>query len=223
MRKLIYLGLGLMSFFFFSCQKDGNESDGSTLKVFNYYPLEIGNYWIYSNYKIDTLGNERDMNKKDSVIISRDTIIRGNQYYILEGSMYLFDGGEWSIIDILRDSSGYLINDKGEVKFSANNFIDTLYTFIQLNNEDTLYTVTYQMEKLNSTVNVPAGNFEALNFKGSLYTQIMVKGIKNPRYINNYYANNVGKIFQTIFYLASPDIFEKRLERYKINQTESLN
>ena len=219
MRKLFYLGLGLMTVYFTSCQKDGAEPEPDIQKAHNYFPLEIGNYWIYSNYEIDTLGNEKDMNKKDSVIISRDTTIRGNQYYILEGLKFPNNVSHWSIIDILRDSSGYLVDDKGGIKFSATNFKDTLYTFVQLNNEDTLYTLTYKMEKSNSLVTVPAGEFKALNFKGTVFTPFTIKGIKNPRYIDNYYAENVGKIFQTYFYMSSQKTFEKRLIRYKIENS----
>lgn len=73
------------------------------------------------------------------------------------------------------------------------------------------------MEKINNQVDVPVGEFEALNYKGTVITYNPSLNVKNPRYLNNYFADNVGKILETYFYLNSPIISEKRLIRYKIN------
>ena len=40
----------------------------------NYMPLAIGNYWVYNNYKIDTLGNETKMNLVDSIFINHQLL-----------------------------------------------------------------------------------------------------------------------------------------------------
>ncbi len=65
---------------------------------------------------------------------------------------------------------------------------------------------------------IPAGEFEVLNFKGTVTTPQQISGTKNPRYLDNLYSNNVGKVLQTYFYLLSPIISEKRLVRYNINK-----
>lgn len=215
MRKLIYLGL--LVALFTSCDKDNSTPIIDSADKANYFPLQIGNYWVYEHYDIDSLGNETIKNRTDSVIISRDTIVNGNQYYILEGTNYPFDGGSWGIVDILRDSSGCVVNEKGQVKFSANNFTDVLASKTEIENEDTLYVLTYRMEKITNQVDVPVGEFEALNYKGTVITYNPSLNVKNPRYLNNYFADNVGKILETYFYLNSPIISEKRLIRYKIN------
>ena len=155
---------------FASCNKEHSNPKLDPVDKTNYFPLEIGNYWIYEHYDIDSSGIETERNRTDNVILSRDTIINGNQYFILEGTNYPFDDGNWGIVDILRDSSGYLVNEKGQIEFSADNFADTLNSKPGVFNNDTLYTLTYQMEKVSDPVTVPAGEFEVLNFKGPLTT-----------------------------------------------------
>jgi hypothetical protein len=214
MRKLFYLGFVII--LFASCEKDDSNSINDSVEKTNYFPLGIGNYWIYKHYDIDSLGNETERDRIDSVIINRDTIINNNQYFILEGTNYPFNGESWGIVDILRDSSGYVVNEKGKIKFSSENFTDTLASEIEVINEDTLYILTYRMEKLTNHAVVPAGEFEALNYKGTVITSNPSQGVKNPRYMNNYFANNVGKILETYFFLSSPIIGERRLVRYKI-------
>lgn len=216
MRKLFYLGL--MITLFASCEKDDLNSTNDPAEKTNYLPLDVGNYWIYKHFDIDSLGNETEINKTDSIVIRRDTIINNNQYFILEGTNYPFNGGHWGIIDILRDSSGYLVNEKGQIKFSKDNFTDILASKIEVFENDTLYTLTYQMEKMTNPVTVPAGEFEVLNFKGTVLTHQQFKGTKNPRFLNNLYSNNVGKILQTYFFLSSPNFSEKRLVRYNIKK-----
>ena len=216
MRKLFFLGL--MIVFFVSCEKNNSDSNNNTLEKSDYFPLKTGNYWIYKHYDIDSTGNETERDRTDSMIISRDTIINNYKYYILEGTNYPFNGGEWGIIDILRDSGSYVVNVEGMIKFSSDNFTDTLVSKSEVFNNDTLYTLTYKMEKLTNSASVPAGEFEVLNFKGTVTTPFEISGIKNPRYLNNLYSNRVGKILETYFYIQSSVISEKRLERYNIEK-----
>jgi hypothetical protein len=72
------------------------------------------------------------------------------------------------------------------------------------------------MERVNDPITVPAGTFEVLNYKGTVVTSMNTPGVKYPRYLNCYYAEGVGKILYTYFYVLSPNIYEKRLLRYYI-------
>ena len=218
MKPKVLLFVVVVMFFFNSCEKDDSNVIIDSVEKSDYFPLEIGNYWIYNHYYIDSLGIENEINQTDSIVVTNDTIINDNQYFVLEGTNYPFHTGRWEIIDILRDSNGYLINEKGDIKFSADNFTDVLASKIELYDNDTLYILTYQMEKIINPVTVPAGEFEVLNFKGIVTTSENWCGVKYPRYIDNLYADHVGKVYETYFYLCSPGIFEKRLVRYKIRQ-----
>lgn len=208
--------LGLMVSLLLSCKKENSNLANNTEKEFNYMPLQIGNYWVYKNYDIDSVGNETDLNKIDSVIIKRDTIINTKQYFVLEGTNYPFRNGKWGIIEIIRDSAGCIIDHNGKVKFSPNNFADTLASKIDTLYGDTLDIQTYRMEKITNLVTVPAGEFSVLNFKGTVVTPLKNPGIQNPRYLNNLYANHVGRVLETYFFLSSPIISEKRLYKYHV-------
>lgn len=218
MRKLLFL-LSMITLLV-SCDKEDSNSISDPIKPKNYFPLNIGNYWVYKNYEIDTLGNEKERNIADSIVITRDTIINSNQYFILEGNLFSNYSNTLRVQDILRDSSGYIVNRKGQIWFSTDNFTDTLISEVVPSNNDTLYTISYKMEKPTQQVSAPAGVFEVLNYKGTVTTPKKIPRIKNPRYMNNFYANNVGKVLASYFYSSSPNTIERRLVRYHIKTTE---
>jgi len=217
MRKLFLLGL--MAFFFVSCENtDLNPGiDEPVLPADpGYFPLTIGSSWVYQHVIIDTLGHETLRDVSDSVVVSKDTLINGKLYYVFEGSNYPINGGNWGIVDILRDSMGYIVNQHGEVKLSFENFTDTLHVKKEMHQDQLLYTLTYKMEREDVQFGVPAGSFQVINFKGTLISAMENEAIPNPRYLNNLYADGVGNVLKTYLYLSSPNIIEKRLLRYTI-------
>ncbi|MCE4564769.1 hypothetical protein INQ51_10650 [Maribellus sp. CM-23] len=217
MRKLFYFGL--LTLLVISCRKD-DSNPPAPMQTANYLPLTVGNYWIYQHYKIDSLGNETALSYTDSIVVARDTMINNNQYFVLEGTNYPYSQNEWGIIDIVRDSSGFIVDNIGNISFSSDNFEDILASKTEVINNDTIYTLTFRMEEPDITVSVPAGEFEVLNFKGTLITFPKIKQISNPRYENNYYSKNVGKILGNYHYISQPSVYEKRLIRYNINKDQ---
>lgn len=217
MRNLFLLALilGLLV----SCEKEADSTfidDDSPISRTGYLPLEIGNYWIYQHVNIDASNNETPGNYIDSMVVERDTFIRENQYFVIEGTNHPFNGGQWGIIDILRDSLGYIVTHEGNIRFATDNFSDTLARKTEVINGDTMYILSYQMDQWGHSVSVPVGTFDVLNFKGTVFSYKDLSGIDNPRYLNNFYAKGVGKVLQTYFYLSSPKISEKRLIRYHL-------
>ncbi len=217
MRRLAVFIISVLGILFWnSCDKENNSltDDLNNLKV-NHFPLEIGNYWIYQNFDI-IQGIEKVSTKIDSVIISRDTSINGKTYYVLEGTYYP-KNNNWGIIELLYDSVGYLINQHGEILFSEDNFTDILANKTEVQGTDTIYSLTYKMEEVENPYSVPAGTFNVLNYKGTVFTFVQtMPNVPNPRYTNAYFAENVGKIFESFFYLYSNSEIEKRLLRYHI-------
>jgi hypothetical protein len=215
MRKLWLLGL--LPALLVSCRENETPTPDDPGIVYDYMPMKAGNYWVYNHYRIDTSGNATDEGITDSIVITDDTLINGKRYFVFEGTNN-YNGMGWGLIDCLRDSSGYIVNAQGIIKFSATNFTDTLYTRTMVYQGDTLYTLSFRMEKPDTTITVPAGVFGVLNYRGTLKTPWSKPLIPNPRFVNHYYADNVGKVLETYFFLNSPNYYEMRLIRYKADK-----
>lgn len=179
--------------------------------------MTVGNYWIYENYKIDSVGNESKMEQIDSVFIARDTLINGNSYFIFMGTNYPLSN-KIKQIAILRDSLHYLVNHEGLILFSSENYSDTFVTRIQTSLEDTIYISYYKMTNHLIQFSVPAGTFEVINYQGEINYIHTIQGIDNPRYCDNYYAKGIGKVFSSNFFLFQAGHMEKRLVRYQVCQ-----
>lgn len=217
MRNLFLLGLAIG--LFVSCEtKEDPELQPTENTI--YFPLLIGNYWVYQHYDIDPQGFESTRGVTDSVVIARDTLIGGHQYFILEGSNYPYHGGSWVTLDVVRDSSGYIVNKEGVIRFSQSNFTDILASKTEVIGGDTLYTLNYQMDLVEMPYTVPAGDFDVLNYKGTVITYAPVQGVENPRYMNTLFSKGVGKVLETYFFLNSPRVSEKRLIRYHIENQD---
>lgn len=214
MRNLLFLVLGL-AIVLVSCTKEKVvDNEKVLMRQYlpneNYMPLEIGNYWVYQLITIDSIGNESVSYPQDSILVTGDTLINENMYSVIEGIYHPYEGGEWQIVRIVRDSLGYLVNEKGQILFSKFNFSDVLTTITGGSENAPLFVVDYKMEECEFQVQVPAGSFDVYNFKGTM--RDLNSG--NVRYLNNYYANNIGLIQETVMYFSSSTYMERRLVRY---------
>jgi hypothetical protein len=208
MRKLFITSLAAL--LLLSCEKENT----SPISIHAYFPLETGNYWIYGHYRIDSQGNEILLDRTDSVVVSGDTMINGLTYHILEGNNYPHQGGAWMRQAILRDSMNYLVDEEGRIRLSTVNFDDILEQRTQMNGQDSLYTLSYQMVREPELSMTPAGTFRVINFKGTVVSHMDIAHINYPRRIDNHYAHDVGPVMNTYLYLNDPSRGERRLLRY---------
>ncbi|MCD4774382.1 MAG: hypothetical protein K8R41_13470 [Bacteroidales bacterium] len=205
----------LVLFFFvitilYSCNKNENEPDPVVIPQSSEYTIfNVGSYWVYDWYKIDTLGNETSMNKTDSIYVSKDTVINGETYRLSKGTRF----GNMPYSFIVRDSNNYIVNQEGNIIFSATNFSDILFSDSTTN----LVFITYQMTDKDSIISVPAGSFETYNCQGTVIP--LNTGYSwGIRYIDKRYAKGIGQILNTSYYFSQPDYMEQRLVRYHIEQ-----
>lgn len=202
---------------FTSCQENEVESPETHS---TYLPLAIGNYWVYEHYRVDSLGVETLLPDIDSVYVSRDTLIRNNQYFILEGRTI-----PYTRVQILRDSLQYLVNEKGDILFSEKNFDDILSTSLEITNDnDTILKSYSKMHLTNDPVVLSAGTFnDVLNFQADIYLDFYSVQTGQTK-LNNYYAPNVGRIQYSYLwahsFLNDGVRFELRLLRYNIENSE---
>ena len=174
-----------------------------------YYPMNIGNYWVYEEYTYDSLG-EKPTGEMDSTFIDSDTTINGNKYFVYRTSSSPF----WSMI--MRDSSGYLVDNFGVVYFHSKSYGDTLYKKVNYNlSGDTLSAQFRVMYKLDLKIKVPAGLFKA---EDARYFQIFPLATISPkrRISFNYYSANVGLVYRDYDYLGTRYIL--KLVRYHIEE-----
>jgi len=182
--------------------------------VNDYAKLDVGNYWIYERYNIDTNGIETALGVFDSSYVEKDTIINGNKYSVLIIPQIYNNTPSHFII---RDSSDYIVDNNGEIHFSLTDFSSFLQDhYYVINNTDTMYRLFRQMRNKDSLVTVPSGTYETYNalqkvdFIGP-YNQL------RDKYRNKLYAKNIGIIYNTqTQYSANPNSPVQKLVRYYV-------
>lgn len=190
----------------------------------DYTNLDVGNYWIYQRFKLDSNGVYTPLNVFDSIFVEKDTSIGGLVYHKYMEDQFGTAPGYEAVF--LRDSLHYLVNDAGQLLFSSENFSDTLwrYTFIIQNgshsNIDTICNVFRKMTDDNLSITVPAGTFSTKNAQ-SVYLMYPDFDYGGPvRHLERRHAENVGMIEETLpFYLSdqSKSYTVRRLIRYGNN------
>jgi len=210
MRSIILMGM--VCLLAVSCDKEGDDNNSGNA----YYPLSIGNYWVYNHYDVSESGELTETDIIDTVTVTRDTLVGGVVYYVLEGGYYPIVPENESIVAIVRDSSGYIVDINNEILFSEDNFTDTLRSVSYSNYGEPFLEARYKMEMEDSPVSTPAGTFDVLNYQGTIET-FSDGELDQRRFTNTYYAREVGKVFDSFFYVGSNEQFEKRLVDYHIN------
>jgi hypothetical protein len=195
-----------------SCKKDKNDDNCTcpspsptvVTSANDYFKLAVGNYWVYDNVKIDTLGVETVISSTDSAYVSGTTVVHGNTYYNLFDFYYTI---------LLRDSSGYMIDTNSVIHFTTQVFdVPVAFSYIAGN-----IGYTESMTVRNPvSVTVPAGTFTAYDWKITLHNMDPNYQWAFTRYSHDYYSAGIGKVKQEYFYYSQPDHYERRLTRYHV-------
>lgn len=211
MKRII--STALVAFIFLSaCQKEENQTIESEE---NYMLFSAGSYWVYETIQLDSDGNQINDAIIDSIYIAGDTLINNQQYRLFKGTNYPWNNPTETVL-IARDSSGYTVTPDGNIIFSSKNFSDILAHRSEIIDNDTLYSVSYMMQKTDDLITVPAGTFKVLDYIGEVVTNHEIPNSTFPKYCHNYYADGVGKVKSVHHFLVSSNYIEKRLLRYKI-------
>ena len=225
MKQITLLAAGL--FIAFSACKKNKEEEAASLtagtpaapaSVGNYSQLSVGNYWIYEEFTVDTLGNATPNGHYDSCYVERDTVIHSNTYYKLVRPTSV----PVNVVSFLRDSSSYVVNEHGTIFFSLSDFTNLFnhkYYIEPAPLNDTLYESYGQMFTESSPAIVPAGAFTVLNYKTTYRMYGAAASVAGRyRYAHARYCNNIGLVSETLpFFLSSPNHTEIRLLRYHLN------
>jgi hypothetical protein len=110
---------------FYGCQKKDSNNPGSADPVISnaYFPMEVGNYWVFSFVNKSPDGSILGNSSIDTLKIISDTIILGERFFIFHTNKPNPDTQF-----MRRDSSGYIIDQNGDIKLlpSSN---EALYNF----------------------------------------------------------------------------------------------
>lgn len=218
----VLLPLAIFSLMLASCEKEPVEHTQPE-SVLKYYPLSIGNYWVYQNYKIDSLGNEEVFPWTDSIVIEQDSMINGNTYYVLIN----YPNGRTAsnqIQGILRDSATYIVDQNGNRIISTSDFGSVLRTRIIAFEGDTLVKSEYLMDSLKTSQTVPAGNFDALDRIANHYLYYYQNNELTDQKevaLKDYYGYGIGPVSLSYTYVdnyfRTKETYERRLTKYHIN------
>ena len=224
MKKSIVLGLAVLAFF--SCKKEEDPTlveCAPEITVQDYMPMAIGNYWVYEHVKIDSAGNESKLGLIDSIRITRKETLRGNEYYVFEGTRQPIINNK-GIVHKLRDSLGYLVNSGGNALMSVVNFTDTIFKYRDPSDSNWITKSHGIMETERTVVIEGIGPVRVINSAGyfehnkNRFPQSQRLKVK----INNHYTKGVGLILDTYFwssdFLNSGNIIERRLVKYHIEK-----
>ena len=206
MKKIILL-LFIPSFIV-SCRKDvaipeGKDFVGTVTQVGPFIPLTVGSFWVYDYFILDTGGIET-YNGRDTMRIIKDSIINGKTYAVFKGS---YEQKCNNCVSLRRDSLDYLVDEKGIVYFSENNFKDTLANFSS--NGFVLY---YKMTHKDSIISVPAGIFSTYDYERVAYFNSDI-----PRHCHYFYSNGIGIVKSQWRYYGPPNYSVAKLVNYYIS------
>lgn len=200
----------------FSCTKKESSVQGTnpsnppapTYGISDYTKLTVGNYWIYQQVTIDTLGNITALPGLDSCYIKNDTVINGNRYAIMVNMPVTNQNSE----TYLRDSLSFLVNNHGFILFTCADFNTILYKDSVPNQ----FTLTYSVSSTPATVLTPLGTFSCYDDMGT-FTYLQPISWPPVRYAHNYYAATLGLVDATTFFINSPNTIQYWLIRARVN------
>ena len=150
----LYASLSLFGLMGFAgCDKQDPETPLCDAE--NYFPLKTGNWWVYEAWRQNEDGS-LDPRENDSLYISRDTLMLGLHFFLLEGQFFSRPMRHW-----LASDNGKIVASDGCIWFRCP----------QLFESDRLYPVYHfdfpailRTDRKDSLVSVPAGDFSPVMF-----------------------------------------------------------
>lgn len=200
---------------FTSCKKEDDPitptNPPATSSIYS-LPITDGSYWINIHELTDSAGNVTATGALDSVYVDGDSVIGAYTYkkirtVVLAGNVYGFTVP----LQLLRDSSGYLVSPDGSF-IEHDNFTDTL-SYSDLSG---MVDAWFFMKHQDSMVTVPAGTFPTIDYEGHMYATDTNYIHPRPRYTHLLYADGIGQILHRQYYYTAPGYIQRRLVRYHI-------
>ncbi len=195
--KRVIIVAAIALFVFTSCKKDETKTDPIPQEtVLDYFPLAIGNYWVYEKSGCDSTWIDCNSISFDTNFVTKDTMLNGLKYYKIEGENLIGHKAQF-----IRDSLDYIVDEKGNIIFSNTDFTSILYEQYIVPNNDTLYHWYRKMDETPIVFNVPLGSFTCLDNKLSLFRK--QDNFEKEYNTHSAYSKGVGLIYESAMYAGS--------------------
>lgn len=208
----------LLSVLFFSCNKDDSTpQEEQQVSEPNFYALKVGNTWTYEYF--ERVGNTDEFvttNAFDEVEIIGTSEINGETFYSFQTTTTGNDGApgcvpaNGTVIEKLRDSLGYLINDGREILFSNKNESE----YMAFETPEDFYDLYATLIPGSEIIEVAAGSISCL--RNELYAKFNDETTSPGRNFI-FYSDGTGQVKETYNFVSDPINFaERRLVSYEI-------
>lgn len=212
-----FLSMSLLVMLFISCNKEESlapsvQLEEEELDATKYYPLAIGNYWVYQRFAIDAEGNATPQNQMDSIRVIADSLIDGKRYFVAVGSKSPFVRN--SVVFLYRNDQGKLVDHNGEVIITPFSFSKPFHQGTIPFHSNTIYSETIMQE--GGTQFTPIGTFNSLIRRTyhNLDSKIIIHN-------DEHYVEGIGLISWQVKYMTpmlTKGIYDEyRLIDYQLN------
>lgn len=193
----------------------------------DYYPLAVGNFWVYDMHRVDSVGNNLSPWKTDSTIIVSDTMIGSVQFFKKEHYIKYANCQSYSHMctHFVRYTNDELVTSDGLTLFTLNGSRNGRVYMGSDSAHFVEHTVTVPNPNLNNQITVPAGSFPSIEEVTS-YIEYDTSYV-NPLMLQTtaYYSSRVGMLMKECFALStllSPNTLNpirslQRLRNYQVN------
>jgi hypothetical protein len=150
--------ISILTVLILSCKKEqplindqANDVDDN-IETTHSLPSVVGAYWVYDWYLIDSLDQSCFISLTDTVTITGDTLINGDNYVIYSGTYY----GN-SFTSFQRDSLGFIISPNGSIYYSLELYADTLFS-----GQNNLHYYFKNVNPNITSIQVPFGSYNVI-------------------------------------------------------------
>ena len=187
----------------------------------NFYGLKVGNEFVYKSYIWNKYTEVyADINVIDSVEVVSEQVIKGEVYFKIltkttgNDDDIAFCNPNGTKVEFLRDSLGYLVNEKGRHYFSYKN--KEKFFLGQRPN----LQIFQQLEDTDNTIKTNAGIFKVVQNSIKVYIKDENGELTNetmPGKDTDNFSPYIGRVLKTFSRVNSEQpIIERRLESYKV-------
>jgi len=162
----------------------------------NFFPLDIGNYWVYE-FKTRMPDGSITSGKIDTLRVISDTLINDLKYFVLNTNQPNFNS-KW----IIRDSAGYILSTKSQVMLTpapASKAYNSHYGFFTP--VDTAYYYWDEFPRV-VTVNTKQGTFDCLE----QLTNHQLYSLGNKLLIDTSFFASIGPVQRSFSYSSGAQV-----------------